>query len=82
MKYTRENYIAERKQGFINYHLAWEMFSEYEGEKPELNKEQFIQVFAIWCQITPSAIGYFEHFDRVFEIVFVLDKNNKLIDIQ
>lgn len=82
MQYTRENYIAERKQGFINYHLAWEMFNEHEGEKPELNKEQFLQVFDGWCKFTSSAVGYFEHFDRVFEIIFLINKQNQIIDIQ
>jgi len=59
----REQYINERKQGLINYHLAWGMFSEHEGPKPDLTKEQFLQVFAVWCQVTPSAEGYFDHFD-------------------
>lgn len=83
MQYTRENYIQDRKNNMVNFELAWEMFQKSDiPNKSNLTKDEFIRDFNVWIRSGLASMNlYFEYFDRVFEIGFLIDKNNKLINL-
>lgn len=83
-KYTRENYLQDRKNNFINYGLAWEMFEEIDfPNKPNFTKDEFFAYFDVWIKSGFSNLsGFWLHYDTIFEIDFWFDSKNNLIFIK
>ncbi len=79
IQYNREIYLVDRANGYIRFELAWEMYDKNQ-DPPKLNQQRFIQYFRYWCQ-TPlcDLSGYWEYFDRIFEVTFLISPEGQVI---
>jgi hypothetical protein len=82
--YNRDNWIQDRQDGYIRYELAWFLFEEDESEnKPNLTKEEFYKHFDVWIKSGLADLSkFFQHYDALFEVEFLLNKQGQVILIQ
>jgi hypothetical protein len=81
MQYNRETYLQDRVNNYVRFELAWEMYDKNtDPNKPPLNQQDFIKCFRYWIQSQFCDLsGYWDYFDRIFDIVFVISPEGQVI---
>ena len=78
---TKEEHIQNRLNSNVNFELAYKMYEDLALQEFKMNYSDFVQLFNFWITIPVSLENYFRYWDNKFELVYLLDKQNKLIKI-